>query len=30
MLAYPYVHGAFARLRHPVVALPVGGLVPGR
>lgn len=27
--AFPYVHGAFARLRHPMVALPVGGLVLG-
>ncbi|WP_405518031.1 ion channel protein [Streptomyces canus] len=29
VLAFPYVHGAFARLRHPMVALPVGGLVLG-
>ncbi|WP_369248227.1 ion channel protein [Streptomyces sp. R41] len=27
--AFPYVHGAFSRLRHPMVALPVGGLVLG-
>ncbi|MET7477115.1 ion channel protein [Streptomyces sp. NPDC005648] len=27
--AFPYVHGAFKRLRHPMVALPVGGLVLG-
>ncbi|WP_128433599.1 ion channel protein [Streptomyces cyaneus] len=27
--AFPYVHGAFARLGHPMVALPVGGLVLG-
>ncbi|MFJ9963857.1 ion channel protein [Streptomyces avermitilis] len=26
---FPYVHGAFLRLRHPMVALPVGGLVLG-
>ncbi|WP_210593319.1 ion channel protein [Streptomyces sp. GESEQ-35] len=25
----PYVHGAFARLRHPMLALPAGGLVLG-
>ncbi|MEV6168350.1 ion channel protein [Streptomyces sp. NPDC051954] len=25
----PYVHAAFARLRHPMLALPVGGLVLG-
>ncbi|MFC8432991.1 ion channel protein [Streptomyces sp. NPDC057253] len=29
VLAFPYVHGAFARLRHPMLALPVGGLVLG-
>ncbi|MEU0028893.1 ion channel protein [Streptomyces sp. NPDC006335] len=29
VLAFPYVHGAFTRLRHPMVALPVGGLVLG-
>ncbi|MET8081160.1 ion channel protein [Streptomyces sp. NPDC005303] len=29
VLALPYVHGAFARLRHPMVALPVGGFVLG-
>ncbi|MER7180207.1 ion channel protein [Streptomyces hyaluromycini] len=27
--AFPYVHGAFGRLAHPMVALPVGGLVLG-
>ncbi|MDT0463868.1 ion channel protein [Streptomyces gibsoniae] len=27
--AFPYVHGAFRRLRHPMVALPAGGLVLG-
>lgn len=27
--AFPYVHGAFARLRHPMLMLPVGGLVLG-
>jgi H+/Cl- antiporter ClcA len=27
--AFPYVHGGFSRLRHPMVALPVGGLVLG-
>ncbi|MER6368066.1 ion channel protein [Streptomyces sp. RLB3-17] len=27
--ALPYAHGAFSRLRHPMVALPVGGLVLG-
>ena len=27
--AFPYVHGVFGRLRHPMVALPVGGLVLG-
>lgn len=27
--AFPYVHAAFGRLRHPMVALPVGGLVLG-
>ncbi|MFI6486661.1 ion channel protein [Streptomyces sp. NPDC050564] len=27
--AFPYVHGAFSRLGHPMVALPVGGLVLG-
>lgn len=26
---FPYVHGAFSRLRHPMLALPVGGLVLG-
>jgi len=26
---FPYVHAAFARLRHPMLALPVGGLVLG-
>lgn len=26
--AFPYVHGAFARPRHPMVALPVGGHTP--
>ncbi|WP_053850651.1 ion channel protein [Streptomyces sp. NRRL B-24085] len=29
VLAFPHVHGAFARLRHPMLALPVGGLVLG-
>ncbi|CAM5491737.1 ion channel protein [Streptomyces canus] len=29
VLAFPYVHGVFTRLRHPMVALPVGGLVLG-
>ncbi|WP_069764629.1 ion channel protein [Streptomyces sp. LUP47B] len=29
VLAFPYVHGAFARLRHPMVTLPAGGLVLG-
>jgi H+/Cl- antiporter ClcA len=29
VLAFPYVHGAFARLRHPMLALPAGGLVLG-
>ncbi|MFF7948632.1 ion channel protein [Streptomyces griseorubiginosus] len=29
VLAFPYVHAAFARLRHPMLALPVGGLVLG-
>ncbi|MET7736939.1 ion channel protein [Streptomyces sp. NPDC005402] len=29
VLAFPYVHGTFARLRHPMVMLPVGGLVLG-
>lgn len=29
VLAFPYVHGMFTRLRHPMVALPVGGLVLG-
>lgn len=29
VLALPYVHGAFARLRHPMLALPAGGLVLG-
>lgn len=27
--ALPYVHGAFSRLGHPMVAIPVGGLVLG-
>ncbi|GAA4015264.1 ion channel protein [Streptomyces sp. NBC_01352] len=27
--AFPYVHGAFARLGHPMLALPAGGLVLG-
>ncbi|MDF2270605.1 ion channel protein [Streptomyces coacervatus] len=27
--AFPYVHSVFKRLRHPMVALPVGGLVLG-
>lgn len=27
--AFPYVHGAFARLRHPMLTLPAGGLVLG-
>jgi H+/Cl- antiporter ClcA len=27
--AFPYVHAAFVRLRHPMVALPVGGFVLG-
>ncbi|CAM5621274.1 Putative ion-transport protein YfeO [Streptomyces alboniger] len=27
--AFPYVHGAFARLDHPMLALPAGGLVLG-
>lgn len=27
--AFPYVHGGFSRLRHPMLALPVGGLVLG-
>ncbi|MFJ2606790.1 ion channel protein [Streptomyces sp. NPDC087425] len=27
--AFPAVHGAFQRLRHPLLALPVGGLVLG-
>ncbi|MFC9286576.1 ion channel protein [Streptomyces sp. NPDC057052] len=27
--ALPYVHGAFARLRHPMLALPAGGIVLG-
>lgn len=27
--AFPYVHGAFARLRHPLLILPAGGLVLG-
>ncbi|MFF5496406.1 ion channel protein [Streptomyces aquilus] len=27
--AFPYVHAAFARLRHPMLMLPVGGLVLG-
>ncbi|MCG7209565.1 ion channel protein [Streptomyces arenae] len=27
--AFPYVHGVFRRLGHPMVALPVGGLVLG-
>ncbi|MFI0238144.1 ion channel protein [Streptomyces sp. NPDC016845] len=29
VLAFPYVHGAFARLRHPMLTLPLGGLVLG-
>jgi chloride channel protein, CIC family len=29
VLVLPYVHGAFARLRHPMLTLPVGGLVLG-
>ncbi|WP_406178550.1 ion channel protein [Streptomyces canus] len=29
VLAFPYVHGVFTRLRHPMVALPVGSLVLG-
>ncbi|AYC39552.1 ion channel protein [Streptomyces griseorubiginosus] len=29
VLAFPYVHAAFARLRHPMLALPAGGLVLG-
>ncbi|MET9501556.1 ion channel protein [Streptomyces sp. NPDC006622] len=27
--AFPYVHGGFARLRHPLLALPAGGVVLG-
>ncbi|MFJ4278632.1 ion channel protein [Streptomyces massasporeus] len=27
--AFPYVHGAFQRLRHPMLMLPVGGAVLG-
>ncbi|MET8411818.1 ion channel protein [Streptomyces sp. NPDC005195] len=27
--AFPYVHGAFSRLGHPMLALPLGGLVLG-
>ncbi|WP_406007530.1 ion channel protein [Streptomyces sp. NBC_00637] len=27
--AFPYVHGAFGRLRHPMLTLPAGGLVLG-
>ncbi|MGW2614382.1 ion channel protein [Streptomyces sp. NPDC001500] len=27
--AFPYVHGGFARLRHPMLALPLGGVVLG-
>ncbi|MFF3505266.1 ion channel protein [Streptomyces sp. NPDC003247] len=27
--AFPYVHGAFTRLGHPMLALPAGGLVLG-
>nr|WP_203644846.1 ion channel protein [Streptomyces sp. SID14478] len=27
--AFPYVHGAFGRLRHPMLMLPAGGLVLG-
>ncbi|MFE6364182.1 ion channel protein [Streptomyces sp. NPDC057806] len=27
--AFPYVHAAFARLRHPMLMLPAGGLVLG-
>lgn len=26
---FPYAHGAFSRLRHPMLALPAGGLVLG-
>ncbi len=26
---FPYVHGAFSRLKHPMLTLPVGGLVLG-
>nr|WP_275424827.1 ion channel protein [Streptomyces sp. SID13726] len=29
VLAFPYVHGAFGRLRHPMLAIPAGGLVLG-
>ncbi|MFF6997840.1 ion channel protein [Streptomyces sp. NPDC008313] len=29
VFAFPYVHGAFARLRHPVAALVTGGAVLG-
>ncbi|WP_405526296.1 ion channel protein [Streptomyces avidinii] len=27
--AFPYIHGAFRRLRHPMLMLPLGGLVLG-
>ena len=27
--AFPYVHGGFSRLKHPMLALPVGGVVLG-
>ncbi|MFJ8718323.1 ion channel protein [Streptomyces violaceus] len=27
--AFPYVHGAFGRLRHPMLMLPAGGIVLG-
>ncbi|MFJ4686167.1 ion channel protein [Streptomyces sp. NPDC088789] len=27
--AFPYVHGAFSRLRHPMLILPAGGIVMG-
>ncbi|MER7928532.1 ion channel protein [Streptomyces sp. NPDC096057] len=26
---FPYVHGAFSRLKHPMLTLPIGGLVLG-
>ncbi|MEV6614885.1 ion channel protein [Streptomyces sp. NPDC051051] len=29
VLGLPYVHGTFARLQHPMLALPVGGVVLG-